>query len=111
MSLPPVPPWMLWAAGGVVVLLIANKATGGKLVAGIAGGTVSAVGDAVAGVAGGVVREVTPTNPDNVFAKSADAIYEAITGRQGASMGSDAYDMTHNEDGSGKWWWVPGYFE
>lgn len=103
MGLTSLPKWAPWAIGGAVVLLIANKVSGGALIKGAASGAVDVASDIASGLIDGVATSVSPANENNVFNASAEAMYQGLSGSQG-SIGGDYYSSTHNADGSLKWW-------
>lgn len=108
MGLAGVPKWAPWAVGGVALLLVANKVSGGSLFKSAGSGAVDIAADIASGVVDGAVAAVSPTNEQNVFNTSAESIYQGVTGSSG-SIGTDYYDSTHNADGSLAWWaYIPG---
>jgi hypothetical protein len=49
--------------------------------------------------AGDALNSINPANNDNVINKGFSAAYGALTGSSSGSIGSDAYDWLHDEDG------------
>ncbi len=70
----------LYVAAGVAGLVVAQR-----LIAGAA--SVGGVIGSVVGTVGTALNTINPVNPDNVFNRTANTVWERITGRPGQTIG------------------------
>lgn len=70
----------LYIAAGVAGLVVAQRVLAGAASVGGAIGT-------AAGAIGNALQTVNPVNPDNVFNRTANTVWERITGRPGQTIG------------------------
>lgn len=92
----------LMIGGGVLLLLLLNRATksgNGSLLGNgaeaLTGGIVGSASDLVFGAASGVVGALSPYNNENIFYSGVNKLGSAVTQQKEFNLGAWIYDKTH----------------
>lgn len=81
---------LLYVAAGVAGLVIAQRVLAGVATVGGAIGT-------AAGAIGQALNVINPVNPGNVFNRTANTVWERITGRPGQTIGMSIEELFTNK--------------